>query len=236
MAVNLNDFTANGNNLTNHGTTAYTATHPYAGITGAVQLDKSIPQYLSAPTASSLDITADVTIQAWVRIATLPSVAGTNYVVAGKFVSKGYAMYIDHTANEINFISYDAAANNNNYVSSGLGLTANTWTSIAIAVHSANQTAIAYKNGSALTTNTTSATASSIDSDAYDFEIGAGVGGATSNPFDGIITDVRIWNSQISGGTIAANYNVRPTGSESGLVAWYPFDNLTVPSGFFMMM
>jgi len=59
---------------------------------------------------------------------------------------------------------------------------------------------------------------------AANYMIGKRPGGEA---FDGLIDEVRIWNKALSAGEIAAQWNQKLTGSESGLVAYFDFENGT---------
>ena len=64
---------------------------------------------------------------------------------------------------------------------------------------------------------------------AQDVLIGASnFGSGYLRRFDGVIDDVRIWDRALSAAEIAARMNCRLSGTESNLVAYYPFDASTL--------
>src|SRR4051794_4351304 len=72
MALDLNDKTSNGNNLTNNGAAEYTADLPFVQSSKAAELTSSESDYLSAPDSASLSIIGDVALESWVKLKSLP--------------------------------------------------------------------------------------------------------------------------------------------------------------------
>ena len=70
MALDLNDKTSNGNNLTNSGATEETTSLPFAQSTSAAIL--ATTQYLTANDSVSLSITGTMTVEFWVMVTTAP--------------------------------------------------------------------------------------------------------------------------------------------------------------------
>ena len=65
--------------------------------------------------------------------------------------------------------------------------------------------------------------------DANDVLVGASnFGAGYYRRFDGYIDDVRIWDHALTPAQISGTMNCRLTGTESGLVAYYPFDDSTL--------
>ena len=54
---------------------------------------------------------------------------------------------------------------------------------------------------------------------------------AYDHPFTGQVDEVRVWNATLNGSLLASNRKVRLTGSEDGLVAYYPFERKTLDEG-----
>lgn len=81
-------------------------------------------------------------------------------------------------------------------------------------------------NGSSIGSTTSSLGASLFNSTAT-FNIGSNSDGTKGQFADGQFDDVRVWNVVRSEAQIAANYQIELTGTESGLVAYYPFEVLT---------
>ena len=52
-----------------------------------------------------------------------------------------------------------------------------------------------------------------------------------NRPFTGQIDEVRVWNATMNGDLLAKNRKVRLTGSEDGLVAYYPFETQRLDEG-----
>ena len=49
--------------------------------------------------------------------------------------------------------------------------------------------------------------------------------------FNGQVDEIRVWNATMNGDLLTSNRKVRLTGSEDGLVAYYPFEKKTLDSG-----
>ena len=54
---------------------------------------------------------------------------------------------------------------------------------------------------------------------------------AFDRAFNGQVDEVRVWNATMNGDLLTSNRKVRLTGSEDGLVAYYPFEKKTLDSG-----
>ena len=62
-------------------------------------------------------------------------------------------------------------------------------------------------------------------------ELGRADGYNFDRPFSGQIDEVRVWNATMNGDQLTKNRKVRLTGSEDGLVAYYPFEKKTLDKG-----
>ncbi len=70
-----------------------------------------------------------------------------------------------------------------------------------------------------------------IQNTATPFTLGAFLNsGAPSLTLDSLLDEVRVWNTVRTATQIANNYNIELVGNETGLVAYYPFEALTVVS------
>jgi hypothetical protein len=103
-----------------------------------------------------------------------------------------------------------------NGVPSTTAVPLNTWTHLAVTV-SATKTVSYFINGIAAGTWTNAS---------YDFSLGTAVnlGDNSARKFNRLLDNVQIWNRVLSPSEIQRNLNQTLTGSESGLCAWYPFN------------
>jgi uncharacterized protein (UPF0333 family) len=229
MAINLLDITSNNNDLTNNGATEVTASLPFAASTIAIDVERSSSQYLSITDAAQtgLDLTNNFTLEAWIKP---ENVNGDTQIIMGKFSSSPQLSFAWGIAGigascymRFYYTTNGDWATFNDFASSTFGSNPQgTW--VHCAVTFASGTVSYYVNGSA---KGTSSGASSIYSGTAPFEIGR----ENSNYFDGSIDECRVWNVVRTGTQINDNKSVRLTGSESGLVAYWPWEVLSQIKG-----
>lgn len=98
MAIDLNDKTANGNNLTNNSGAEITASLPFAASTIAVDLESSTPAYMTAADSASLSLTGDLSLETWVKFESTPASGDSMYIlskwdnISGN--KRGYTFYL----------------------------------------------------------------------------------------------------------------------------------------------
>ena len=120
----------------------------------------------------------------------------------------------------------------NKYDASSASLADNTWHHIALNVLRIGSAAV-YVDGE----RTISTSAQNLGSIATDnMVVGAkrtraNVGYTYSNYFIGNIDEVRVWNATLDATQISTKRKIRLTGSEEGLVAYYPFETKGLDSG-----
>lgn len=229
MALDLTDKTTNGNNLTNHGATEWTSSFPFVQSTEAVRLVAGSSQYLDAIDSTSLSITGDLTIECWIlqdtgnQTGTLVSKrkAGDN--------NRSYGLvFIDNTSgSQIRFqASSDGITDDGVITSVGDIVTdTTTWHHIAVVYTAASHAVQFYKDGATFEGSRDNTITSIFNSDA-NLTLGAASEASPITFFNGKMDEVRVWNTARSGAQISANYNIRLTGTETGLKAYYPFESL----------
>jgi len=95
----------------------------------------------------------------------------------------------------------------------------NTWVHVAVSYNAATSTMRLYRNGALVATSTTAPTYS-----AGILSIGShGTNGGCN--WDGLIDEVRIWNTVRTASEIQASKDVTLAGTETGLQAYYTFEN-----------
>ncbi len=164
---------------------------------------------------STLESSSLLTIEAWVRPDATSSFRGlvSRYFTSGD-ASNAYLLEIN--SGNYNFVINES---DNNLVSASGSATASTWTHVAGVADGTN--VHLYIDG--ILVASTAYDGSITSNSSRDLYIGRyrndGFG-----YFDGQIDEVRIWNVVRSGADIQANMFEQLTGSETGLVAYYRFD------------
>lgn len=238
MALDLNDKTSNGNTLTNDGGAEVTASLPFAQSTEAVDLEAGETDFLYADDSASLSPTAAMTVAMWVKLESTPS-AGNNMVFASKYGDVGHRSFLFSLYNDSGTLkAYFAFSNDGTNVSANdeVYITwapdTGTWYHVAVTFSGAAKEIKFYVDGAQVGSTKTTDTAAIYNSD-HTFDIGVqDSGGTPASYFDGVIDDVRVYNSVITDFT---DRSQQLTGSESGLVAYWPFEEIP-RSGFFAIL
>ncbi|MFZ4520480.1 MAG: LamG-like jellyroll fold domain-containing protein [Bacteroidales bacterium] len=227
-------FTANMSGL-HHGTTYYVRAYAinerdtiYGGqvsftTTNVTQANTCLNNgdqynYISIPNNSSLQLTNNYSIEVWLK----PGVAvTTNRIIVSKgYNANGYTLLSNGSGNKRGLI-FDGMATADNI------LTQNQWCHVA-AVND-NGTRHLYLNGveMPLTGTPVSVTANTQPLYLSNYD-----NGGSSNCFRGYIEELRIWNSPLSFSQIRENMHLPLTGTESGLVSYWQFDEGQPPTVF----
>jgi len=202
-----------------HGSNDLTDNNTVVGATGKIgngaDFERGNSESLSIADNASLSITGDFSISAWIKLESLPSVAGEQYNIITKFATgagnpRGYYLAVNG-GNELNVLYRNAsdqttaiAAQSNAFDSGDLG----TWVHVACAVDVSAATAALYINGSSVTATVTEGSATSIVDSTAAFHMGSfDTGGATTGYFDGVIDELGIWSRILTSGEITALYN-----------------------------
>lgn len=226
MAIDLTDKTSNGNNLTNVNATEVTASLPFAASKIAVDTETTNSAYLYAADSVSLSLNATFTLAGWFKFESFPS--DQNTVMLAKWDSaavndRSYNFnLVDAGGNKtLRLLTSNDGSNITGNVSVAWTPSLDTWYHIAV---TKNTTTVKfYVDGSQLGTDQTLANGD-ISDEPSPFQIGANDG--ITSPFnfhDGSIDDVRVYSSVISD---FSNRSQNLTGSEAGLVAYWPFEVL----------
>lgn len=235
MALDLTDKTGNGNTLTNVGGTEVTTALPFAQKSKAVDLELSESDHLSAADSVSLSIAGDFTIEAWVKFESLPSGGAQAH-----FVSKN-----DGSAESYRFFYTSDAPAGLRIITSNDGAypgaagdvqvawvpSLATWYHVAVTYSDSADEARFYVDGSQQGTTQT-VTEGVVFNNAKKLAVGATDIDSTPSAFlDGIITEIRVWNIVRTGTEINNNKAIELTGTETGLVAYWPLETELGSSG-----
>lgn len=199
--------------------------------THSIDLERSSSQFLSISDASQtgLDITGDLTIEAWVKPESAP---GTNevYSIATKYETSGnqrsYLLgYTDVSGTKT--LQFVADSNGGSATSGFVNqtLASGTWHHVA-AVYDASAGSVEFfVNGSSI--GSAGSLNTSLHSGSAPFVIGASSSGfpTVESPFDGLIDDVRVWNIARTGTEINDDKGIELNGNETGLVGYWKLNN-----------
>jgi len=195
--------------------------------TYSLDLERNSSQYLSITDANQtgLDIIGDFTFEAWVKIETAPS--GSTYPLITKddqSSNRSYQFgYRDRSSN-LEFYTYIEDAGNNwdgsNYVNVDLG--EGTWKHVAVTYDASAKEVKFYLNGSQQGSTQTSLN-NSVYNGTAPFRIGTLV--ASTHFFDGLIDEIRVWNTVRTSTEISNNYQNELNGDETGLQGYWKLNN-----------
>lgn len=194
--------------------------------TFSLDLESGSSQYASITDASQtgLDLTTALTFEMWLKPESVP-VADIYYFLS-KAVSfplnAAYQFYYDTQAADtrLYFANSDGAASDSLSVSQAL--TTATWQHIAVTWDGATKTAKFYYNGTQTGSSQVGTNVASIANTANPFIVGQK---NTAGFYDGLVDEVRIWNTVRTQTEINNNKSVELVGNESGLVAYWKFNN-----------
>jgi len=201
--------------------------------THSLDLEASSSQYASIADASQtgLDITGDISGEAWVKLEQLPSTLGASMQIFSKDDTSGsrsYTFYID-TNDKLVFLYFDSSSNLTRSISNSavvVGGDVGNWVHVSFTADVSAQDIKMYKNGSTVADTNDFSAASSIRNGTDDFRIGArNVTGSIAEFFDGKIDDVRVWNDIRTADEIRGNMYKELEGTETNLQGYWKFNN-----------
>ena len=225
---------ADDNDLTNNGATGSTDT-PISVSTQSANLVASSNACLQGPNSSSLRPTGNFTVESWVKFTSMPG--GGNYPKLFQSYSQnsgiaGIALGVSGDSNKA-FLTVGKATGTSQgtdfqQVIGSTVLTTGTWYHIA-----------GVYNGSTIELFVNGVSDGSVSwsgNPGYATSNYVRIGCANTTGTDlyflnGNVDEVRVWNVARTQQQLSTNYQNELTGTESGLVAYYPFDTLN-PSAF----
>lgn len=233
MALDLNDKTSNGNNLTNSGgATEYTTTLPYAtGNTRAAAFAAASSQFMEANDTVANSITGDMTIICNVNFASLPGSGSRMGLLTKLDVGAGisYGLFLHNNSGTYRFdMQLHDGTTKHGYLD--WTPTVNTWYEVGMVYVASAGTVDFYVNGSHYGTQQSGLGTATTDTTTKLCL------GACFNTYpgvllclDGRLDNVQLYNAALSAPTIAANCNKQLLGTETNLVAYYPFEDAASP-------
>ncbi|MEI8202186.1 MAG: LamG-like jellyroll fold domain-containing protein, partial [Bacteroidota bacterium] len=172
--------------------------------------------YISIPNNSTLQLTNNYSIEVWLK----PGVAvSTNRIIVSKgYNANGYTLLSSGSGNQRGLI-FDGMSTADNI------LTQNQWCHVA-AVNE-NGTRHLYLNGVEMPLTGTPV---SITANTQPLYLSNYDNGGSSNCFRGYIEEVRLWNTAKTYSQIRENMHLPLSGSETGLVSYWQFDEGQPPT------
>jgi hypothetical protein len=195
----------------------------------SLDVERSSSQFASRADASlvGLDITGSLTIEAWIKLESLPG-AGEYYGIVSKMddintgannsKSQWGLWYDNDSARRLQFFLRESGANNS--VVHTVTLNTGQWYHVACTFRSSTHMKL-FLDGVEVASSTTSIPASSVNT-AQPFVVGGMDGGSY---FDGLIDEVRVWNTFKDATAIAASKDVELVGNESNLQGYFRLEN-----------
>ena len=205
------------NNGTNKLTYVTNAAAGYVTVTtlstpaGALNFVKSNNTYITVPHSASMNLGAEFTIEAWVNYtgvnSTIIDKGNYNYLLQVNCNNPGFA------PNRLNFYN-----RNTGWVHSAGTVPEGTWTHVAVTLK--NGTMTFYINGVASGT-----AAVTYAQDSGPVNIGRqSPSSCACNIFNGNMDELRVWNRALSACEINSNKNCELSGTQTGLAAYYKFN------------
>jgi len=189
--------------------------------THSLDLEASSSQYASITDASQtgLDITGDLTIEAWIK----PESLGGTHIIASKYDASNRSYYLYVTNGSIGlWTSTDGT--NGSVASIAQAPTLDVWQHIAVTYVASTRVTTFYANGVSIGTDLGSYT--SLYNGTANFAIGAyNTASTAANEFDGLIDEVRIWNDIRTITEIQENIGIQLVGTEANLQGYWKLDN-----------
>ena len=213
------DATTNLNHGAAIGGVTSVADSPFAGESSAA-FDGTV-QYLLIGDANPLRLAGAMTIEAWIRTdAVVPPLAVHRiYNKCGPPGARGSSAMI-MTNNIFRFDIATSASAVSIYTNTA-GVPTNEWIHVA-AAYSPSTSVILFTNGTISAAYTSGIPAAQYNSNGVSAVLGTMLSSTNNNGYKGNLSDVRIWNVARTPEQIAANYTNRLTGTEEGLVGYWP--------------
>ena len=204
----------------------------HAENTHRAQFIQAQKQYFSAPDSTSLSVTGDLTLEAWIKFSSLPG--AQDQFICGKYeifpdppaLNRSYALWFDGSKMQFR-ANKTGSSNENDYAglwdfSPVLGQ----WYHVALSFSAAAHTATLYVNGNSFGTVDIPTRTSIFDGDAP-FQIGNLYRDYSylNRAFDGSIDEVRVWAVARTQAQIQATMSTELAGTETGLRGYWKLNN-----------
>lgn len=197
--------------------------------THSLDLEASSSQYAYVADSAALEISGDMTFEAWVKFETLPAATGGSMYIANRDpddnANRVWALRVVESGGQYKLGAYNSSGGTNattsgQVSSSAFNLTAGTWYHLAWVFSGGNLKS--YVNG-LLINSASGLNASMYTGGSSQLTIGAYDTGV-SNFFDGLVKDVRIFNDERTAAEILADAHTQNV-SNANLVGEWNFNN-----------
>jgi hypothetical protein len=186
---------------------------------GVLQVDAQ-NSWANVGDANALDITGDLTLEAWIN----PQGPGSSGSLGGVIAGKENAYLLSRNTDGSIQFALNGPGGTWNWTDTGYDAPLDTWAHLAMTYDASARTVKLYANGELVSTSTDGFIPTSLTSGTGAFAIGGRP--AIDEEFDGLIDDVRVWNDLRSADEIRENYDQKLSGSENGLAGYWNFDDI----------
>ncbi len=196
-------------------------------------------QFSSRTDTASLSIQTDFTIEAWIKLASLPSTSNS-FIIASKYnttdTKRSYLFRIDSSDDKMEVFFSDDGSSSSNLVADTAFTSSDVdvWRHVAVTVDISTPSATFYKDTSADSTTNVSTTDTTIQDNDSEFMVGAQNKSISPiNESDGKINNLRVWGDIRTAQEISDNWKkvLDNTGSDNLIDSWYYNNNHRSASG-----
>ena len=201
-------------------------TRTVAAPTQCTDLEAGSSQYYSKSSPSGMTFTDDFVVSAWVKLESYPS--GSMSIVSRLNGTQGWNLNVQ-SSGQLRLAGFNASLANASYVQSYQSIPLNKWVHIAGQLDMSTFTAttttsyIMFDGIDVPATVSRSGTNPTALVQAGNLEIGSYNAG--TDPFDGKIAQVAIYNAKVTQANILATISQGLSGSETSLISAYSFNN-----------
>lgn len=196
--------------------------------TNALTLASASTQYLYRNDAdqTGLDITGNMTIEAWVKFTTHVA----NQFIVAKSTATGNQRGYAFSWQTGNILAFSASVDGITQPETSVAFTPTdgVWYHLAVVYTAAGGTADFYVNGVQQGAQQSGLPTSQVNNTAQ-FDIGAANAGVTG-PMNATIDEVRVWNTTRTAAQILANKSLELEGTTSGLAGYWKLENVYTDS------
>jgi hypothetical protein len=189
--------------------------------TQCTDLESSSSQYWSKSSPTGISFTDDFTCEAWVKLESYSAMT----IVSRWNGTSGWVVDVN-ASGQVQIVGFNGGASNNSYSLASQSLPLNRWVHVAACLDMSTFTTAGspiYIDGvSVPVTVVRGGTNPTALVQAGNLQVGARNG--SSQPFDGKISDVRVWSAVRTATQIRDNMNQQLVGNESNLVAYFPLN------------
>ncbi|MCP3993531.1 MAG: peptidoglycan DD-metalloendopeptidase family protein [bacterium] len=205
---------------------------PPSDNTDSLELNRfeSEQLFITDTAQTGLDLSGDITIEAWVKVDTLPGVGKAQYDIVTKWAGtpdRSYKLtyWYDNGTLKILFKIFSSTGMQESY-KKGYALVVGTWYHVAVSWDASASLATFYVTegaGPAILLGTKTGVQTSITDSGANFVIGGRHNGK-GDFFDGLVDEVRVWNLVRTASELTASKDAELGGAESGLAGYWQLD------------